>query len=94
MSVNIRKTPMVQFAELVDFMAVAEQRSFTGAAAHLGVSAAALGQTIRVAEQRLGVRLLNRTTRRVAPTPAGERLLERLRVIVHGLGTALEALDH
>ena len=57
------------------FLAVARERSFTRAAAQLGVSQSALSQTIRGLEARLGLRLLTRTTRSVAPTEAGERLL-------------------
>ncbi len=66
------------FAELRAFMFVVERRSFARAADHLGLSASALSQTIRQLETRLGVRLLNRTTRSVAPTEAGARLHERL----------------
>jgi DNA-binding transcriptional LysR family regulator len=61
--------------DLVAFAAVAQARSFTRAAARLGVSQSALSQTITQLEARLGVRLLTRTTRSVAPTEAGERLL-------------------
>src|SRR5260221_12220774 len=60
---------------LLAFRAVARERSFTRAAAQIGVSVSALSHTIRVLEERLGVRLLARTTRSVAPTEAGERLL-------------------
>src|ERR1700753_733078 len=63
---------------LVAFLAVAKQRSFTRAAAQLGVSQSALSHTIRGLEERLGLRLLPRTTRSVAPTEAGERLLQTL----------------
>lgn len=66
------------FAEIKAFMAVAERRSFARAADHLGLSASALSQTIRQLEARLGVRLLNRTTRSVAPTAAGARLYDRM----------------
>jgi DNA-binding transcriptional LysR family regulator len=62
--------------DLVAFLAVARERSFTRAAAQLGVSQSALSQTIRNLEARLGLRLLTRTTRSVAPTEAGERLLQ------------------
>jgi DNA-binding transcriptional LysR family regulator len=62
-------------ADLVAFLVIARERSFTRAAAQLGVSQSALSQTIRGLEARLGVRLLTRTTRRVSPTEAGERLL-------------------
>lgn len=61
--------------DLVAFLVVAREQSFTRAAAQLGVSQSALSQTIRGLETRLGVRLLTRTTRRVSPTDAGERLL-------------------
>src|SRR5262244_205268 len=61
--------------DLHAFLAVARERSFTRAAAKLGVSQSALSQTIGQLEARLGVRLLTRTTRSVAPTEAGERLL-------------------
>ena len=62
-------------ADLVAFLVIARERSFTRAAALLGVSQSALSQTMRGLEARLGVRLLTRTTRRVSPTEAGERLL-------------------
>ncbi len=62
--------------DLVAFLAVARERSFTKAAAKLGVSQSALSHTVRDLEARLGVRLLTRTTRSVAPTEAGERLLQ------------------
>src|SRR4051794_28658372 len=61
--------------DLLAFVAVAREGSFTKAAAKLGVSQSALSHTIRGLEERLGLRLLTRTTRRVAPTEAGERLL-------------------
>lgn len=61
--------------DLVAFLAVARERSFTKAAAQLGVSQSALSHTIRGLEARLGLRLLTRTTRSVSPTEAGERLL-------------------
>jgi len=59
---------------LLAFLAVARERSFTKAAAQLGVSQSALSHTIRGLEERLGLRLLTRTTRSVSPTEAGERL--------------------
>ena len=62
--------------DLRALVAVARERSFTKAAAKLGVSQSALSQTIRELEARLGVRLLTRTTRSVSPTAAGERLLQ------------------
>ena len=63
------------FDDIATFAVVATERSFTRAAAKLGVSQPALSQTIRALEERLGIRLLTRTTRSVAPTEAGERLL-------------------
>jgi DNA-binding transcriptional LysR family regulator len=67
-----------KFDTLLDFLAVARARSFTRAAAQLGVSQSTLSQTIRQLEERLGVRLLTRTTRSVSPTEAGERLLRNI----------------
>jgi DNA-binding transcriptional LysR family regulator len=64
--------------DLLAFVAVAREKSFTRAAAKVGVSQSALSHTIRELEARLGVRLLTRTTRRVSPTEAGERLLNTL----------------
>ena len=64
--------------DLLAFVAVARERSFTKGAAKLGVSQSALSHTIRELEERLGVRLLTRTTRSVSPTEAGERLLRTL----------------
>src|SRR3984957_1078098 len=63
------------FHHLIGFLTVARERNFTRAAAKLGVSQSALSQTVRGLEARLGLRLLTRTTRSVAPTEAGERLL-------------------
>src|SRR5436305_9128100 len=65
-------------SDILAFLAVARERSFTRAAARLGMSQPALSQIIRNLEERLGVRLLSRTTRSVAPTQAGERLLQTL----------------
>jgi DNA-binding transcriptional LysR family regulator len=67
-----------QANDLLAFLAVARERSFTRAAAHLGVSQSALSHTIRGLEERLGLRLLTRTTRSVVTTEAGERLLRTL----------------
>jgi DNA-binding transcriptional LysR family regulator len=64
--------------DLLAFLAVARERSFTRAAAQLGVSQSALSHTVRALEERLGLRLLTRTTRSVAPTEAGERLLRNV----------------
>ena len=65
-------------SDLVAFLAVARERSFTRAAAQVGVSASALSHTIRKLEERIGVRLLTRTTRSVSTTEAGERLLRTI----------------
>ena len=82
-----------QFAELSAFVAVAEQASFTKAAELLGLSIATLSQTVRTLEEQLGVRLLNRTTRSVAPTDAGERLLTQLRPLLDGFDAAVESVN-
>lgn len=82
--------------ELVDlnaFATVAEERSFTRAAARLGTSQSALSHTVRRLETQLGVRLLTRTTRSVAPTEAGERLLGTLRPALEAIGAELESLS-
>jgi len=82
-----------EFAELTAFVAVAEQRSFAKAAAQLGIAPSTLSQTIRALEERLGVRLLNRTTRSVAPTEAGERLMAQLQPAFEGVSKAVEAVN-
>ena len=81
------------FTELNGFAAVADQASFTKAARLLGVSTATLSQMIRALEDRLGVRLLNRTTRSVSPTDAGERLLAQLRPLLNGFDAAIESVN-
>ena len=78
-----------EFAELKAFVAVVERASFVRAADHLGLSASALSQTIRQLETRLSVRLLNRTTRSVAPTTAGARLYHRITPMMQELDTAV-----
>ncbi len=86
----------MQRDELVDlnaFLAVADERSFTRAAAKLGTSQSALSHTIRRLETRLGVRLLTRTTRSGAPTEAGDRLLDTLRPALDGIATKLATLS-
>lgn len=80
-------------ADLPAFAAVAEAASFSRAAARLGVSRSAVSHTLRALETRLGVRLLNRTTRSVRPTPAGARLLTRLGPVFSEVEAALEELD-
>ena len=79
--------------DLLAFAAVARERSFTRAAAQLGVSQSALSHTMRALEARLGVRLLTRTTRSVSPTEAGERLLATLVPHFEQLETELSALS-
>jgi DNA-binding transcriptional LysR family regulator len=81
-----------ELGDLVAFVAVAEERSFTRAAAKLGISQSALSYTVRRLETRLGVRLLNRTTRSVAPTDGGERLLRTLRPALGQITAELSAL--
>lgn len=80
-------------ADLIAFLAVARQRSFTRAAAKLGVSQSALSQTIRGLEARLEVRLLTRTTRSVAPTEAGERLFRTVGPRLEEIEAELAALS-
>src|SRR6267378_3660565 len=77
------------FAELRAFAAVVERASFARAAGHLGLSSSALSQTIRQLETRLGVRLLNRTTRSVAPTAAGARLYDRIAPMMREMDAAV-----
>jgi DNA-binding transcriptional LysR family regulator len=79
--------------DLVAFLAVAREGSFTRAAAKLGVSQSALSHTIRGLEERLGLRLLTRTTRRVAPTEVGERLLTSVGPRFDEIDTALASLS-
>jgi DNA-binding transcriptional LysR family regulator len=79
--------------DLLAFVAVARERSFTKAAAQCGVSQSALSHTIRGLETRLGVRLLNRSTRSVSPTEAGERLLLALAPKFDEIAAALAALS-
>jgi DNA-binding transcriptional LysR family regulator len=80
-------------ADLTAFVAVADQLSFRGAASRLGVTPSALSHSMRQLEERLGMRLLNRTTRSVAVTDAGLRLLERLRPAISEIAGALEDLN-
>jgi LysR family transcriptional regulator, regulator of peptidoglycan recycling len=78
------------FAESGVFLTVLEQRSFTKAAKRHGISPARVSEIVRKMEESLGVRLIERTTRSVAPTIAGERLAERLRVVLSEYQSALD----
>lgn len=78
--------------DLISFMVVARERSFTRAAAQLGVSQSALSHAMRNLESRLDVRLLTRTTRNVAPTEAGEKLYQRLSPLLQDIDLELTAL--
>jgi DNA-binding transcriptional LysR family regulator len=80
-------------ADLTAFVAVADRLSFRAAASHLGVTPSALSHSMRQLEERLGVRLLHRTTRSVSVTDAGLRLLERLRPAIDQIAGALENLN-
>ena len=81
--------PREELSVLAAFAVVADERSFTRAAVRLGVSTSAVSHSIRALEERLGVRLLARTTRTVAPTDAGERLLAQLRPALDEIEAAL-----
>jgi DNA-binding transcriptional LysR family regulator len=81
-------------ADLTAFVAVADQLSFRGAASRIGVTASALSHSMRQLEERLGTRLLHRTTRSVSLTDAGRRLLDRLRPAIDQIADALENLVH
>jgi DNA-binding transcriptional LysR family regulator len=85
--------PRANTNDLVAFVAVARERSFTRAAAQLGVSQSALSHTITGLESRLGLRLLTRTTRSVSATEAGERLFNVLQPHFEGIETAVAALS-
>lgn len=75
------------------FDEIARQGSFARAAVALGVARSSLSETLRALEEQLGVRLLNRTTRSVAPTEAGERLLARLRPLLDDFAAALDSVN-
>ena len=85
--------PRANVHDLLAFLAVARERSFTRAAAQLGVSPSALSHTIRALEARLGLRLLTRTTRSVAPTAAGERMLRTVGPRFEEIDAELAALS-
>ncbi|MDP0930058.1 LysR family transcriptional regulator [Paracoccus onubensis] len=82
-----------KFSDLFIFNRVAEQRSFTAAARSLGVTQSAVSQTVKRLEGELGVRLLSRSTRSLAPTAAGERLLETLAPIIAEIDAKIEVLE-
>lgn len=84
--------PNENLRDLNAFVAVAEEGSFTRAAARLGVSQSALSQTVRNLEDRVGIRLLNRTTRNVSPTEAGERLLSEVAPALEQIGRGFARL--
>jgi DNA-binding transcriptional LysR family regulator len=81
-----------QFAQLTAFVAVAENRSFTKAASRLGIKKPALSQAIRSLEEQFGVRLLNRTTRSVGLTDAGEQLLNQLIPVLQSVDRAVDGV--
>ncbi|RUU75684.1 LysR family transcriptional regulator [Mesorhizobium sp. M7A.F.Ca.MR.362.00.0.0] len=85
--------PRDNLNELTAFLAVAREESFTRAAAKLGVSQSALSHTVRALEERLGVRLLTRTTRSVSPTEAGERLARSVGPRLDEIETEIAALS-
>jgi DNA-binding transcriptional LysR family regulator len=96
MALGIKATSTMRhsnLAELTAFVAVADHLSFRAAASRLSVTPAALSYTMRQLEDRLGVRLLNRTTRSVSLTDAGLRLLAQLRPAMEQIAHALENLD-
>jgi DNA-binding transcriptional LysR family regulator len=82
-----------ELAEMYAFVTVAEHCSFASAAVQLGISRSRLSETIRELEDRLGVRLLNRTTRSVAPTVAGERLLTQIRPLLNDFDAVLDSIN-
>lgn len=82
-----------EMSDLIAFLAVAEERSFTRAAARLGTSQSAVSAVVRRLEERLDVRLLTRTTRSVSPTEAGQRLVDTLHPALDGIEAGLTSLD-
>jgi DNA-binding transcriptional LysR family regulator len=93
---ELRGVPTMRRGELADltaFIAVADNLSFRAAAARLGVTPSAVSHAVRQLEERVGVRLLHRTTRSVSPTDAGRRLLERLRPAIEQIAGALDDLN-
>jgi DNA-binding transcriptional LysR family regulator len=82
-----------ELAEMNAFVTVAERSSFAKAAVQLGISRSRLSETIRELEGKVGVRLLNRTTRSVSPTAAGERLLGQIRPLLDDFDAALDSIN-
>ncbi|MGP3699457.1 LysR family transcriptional regulator [Rhodobacter sp. NSM] len=82
-----------KFSDLVIFNRVAEERSFTAAARSLGVTQSAVSQTVKRLEREMGIRLLSRSTRSLAPTAAGERLLATLSPVIAELDAKIEDLE-
>ncbi len=81
-----------ELGDLVAFLTVAEELSFTRAAAQMGTSQSSLSHTVRRLEERMGVRLLTRTTRNVVPTEAGEKLMKTLRPAIDEISGQIDAL--
>jgi len=90
---DLRRMARIQLTELTAFVAVAEHSSFTKAAAQIGIALPTMSQTIRSLEEGLGIRLFNRTTRSVALTEAGDRLLAEVQPILDGIDHALESVN-
>src|ERR1700686_3450682 len=90
---RIRSMRKPGLAEMNAFVAIAERSSFAKAAGHLGISRSTLSETIRGLEEKLGVRLLNRTTRSVALTVVGEHLLAELRPALDNLAAGGESIS-
>ncbi|AWM28053.1 DNA-binding transcriptional LysR family regulator [Sinorhizobium fredii] len=84
------RTLMTRVGKLVAFLTVAEERSFSRAATRIGTPQSALSHTVRRLEERMGVRLLTRTTRNVVPTEPGERLMETLRPALNDIRRRIE----
>jgi DNA-binding transcriptional LysR family regulator len=82
-----------ELAELTAFVAVAEERSFRGAAARLNLTPSTLSHSLRALEERIGVRLLNRTTRNVSTTEAGQALLARIGPAFSAIDSAMEGIN-
>jgi len=82
-----------EYAELAAFVAISEERSFRRAAARLNLTPSTLSHSLRALEERLGVRLLNRTTRTVSPTDAGQALFEKVAPAFTNIDAAIEGIN-